>query len=249
LSKVAGYLSLISNLYFGNQASKRKARYAIASALTKKWGFRLYQYDNTWHQDPDFLQILEKFPGGGYTPKRYNLFFLAKGVAHLAGDTVECGVATGITSFLICHATSMEGRYHYAFDSFEGLPEPSKNDIAPNMTTQLRKGEFAVDINRVKENLKDFDNVHLYQGWIPDRFNEVVEKSFIFVHIDLDFYQPTLDSLNFFYERTVPGGIVLCDDYGFIGTPGAKKAMNEFFLHKPEPILKLDAGHALIIKT
>ena len=38
----------------------------------------------------------------------------------------------------------------------------------------------------------------LLKGWIPSRFEEVKDKNFSFVHIDVDLYQPTLDSLNFF---------------------------------------------------
>ncbi len=250
MSRLCSYLRLFSNLTFGSQASKRWARYHFTSALAKRWGLNLYHLDNTYHQDPFFINILDGFPGkGGYTPKRYNLFYLAKGIAHLDGDTVECGVASGITSYLISRATYRDNRHHHAFDSFEGLPEPINEDAAPNNTIQLQKGEYAVDIEDVQNNLKELANIHLYQGWIPERFREVSGYKFILVHVDVDFYQPTLDALLFFYERIVPGGIIVCDDYGFIGTPGAKKAMDDFFSDKPEPIVRLDSGQAIILKV
>ena len=69
------------------------------------------------------------------------------------------------------------------------------------------------------------------------------------MHIDVDLHQPTYDSLEFFYKRTTPGGIVLCDDYGSIHCPGAKKAMDTFFRDKPEEIIALSTGQAFIVKS
>ncbi|HBH79257.1 MAG TPA: hypothetical protein DDY39_05465, partial [Nitrospira sp.] len=67
-----------------------------------------------------------------------------------------------------------------------------------------------------------------YKGWIPDRFPEVKERRFAFVHIDVDLYQPIMDSLKFFFPRLLPGGIIVVDDYGYSIFPGAKKAVDEF---------------------
>ena len=45
-----------------------------------------------------------------------------------------------------------------------------------------------------------------------------------------------------------PGGIILCDDYGFLTCPGAKTAMDAFFADKPEEIVNLPTGQGLVIK-
>ena len=99
-----------------------------------------------------------------------------------------------------------------------------------------------------RNNLSQFNFVKYYKGWIPDRFSEVQMLTFSFVHIDVDLYQPTLDSIAFFYERLNKGGIMICDDYGFITCPGAKKAMDDFFRDKTEPVIMLTTGQAFIIK-
>ena len=41
---------------------------------------------------------------------------------------------------------------------------------------------------------------------------------------------------------------MICDDYGFVTCPGAKKAMDEFFEDKAEPVIMLTTGQAFIIK-
>ena len=38
------------------------------------------------------------------------------------------------------------------------------------------------------------------------------------------------------------------DDYGFPSTPGAKKAIDEFFLNRPESVFVLQTGQALVVK-
>jgi hypothetical protein len=86
------------------------------------------------------------------------------------------------------------------------------------------------------------------QGFIPDRFNEINTVEFKFVHIDVDLYEPTKESLECFYSKMAIGGIILCDDYGFSSCPGAKKAFDDFFLDKKEVIVQLSSGQAFIIK-
>jgi O-methyltransferase len=54
--------------------------------------------------------------------------------------------------------------------------------------------------------------------------------------------------LNFFWPRLVPGGIVVCDDYGFTTCPGARSAMDEFFAELGVGIIELTTGQALAIK-
>ncbi|KAJ8134476.1 hypothetical protein OY671_012311, partial [Metschnikowia pulcherrima] len=88
----------------------------------------------------------------------------------------------------------------------------------------------------------------LHKGWIPERFDDVKEKHFAFVHIDVDSYQPTSDSMNFFYQRMNPGGIIVCDDYGFTTCPGATRAVNETLRDKPEKMIASPDGGGFLIK-
>ena len=53
-------------------------------------------------------------------------------------------------------------------------------------------------------------------------------RKYSFVHIDVDLYQPTLDSHEYFFERLHKGGIIVCDDYGYSQFPGASLAVDKF---------------------
>ncbi len=60
------------------------------------------------------------------------------------------------------------------------------------------------------------------------------------MHLDVDLYQSTLDSLNFFYHIMLPGAILVSDDYLMDSTPGVKQAFDEFMKDKPEVLV--DSG-------
>jgi hypothetical protein len=57
-----------------------------------------------------------------------------------------------------------------------------------------------------------------------------------------------VDALEFFWPRIVPGGVVLCDDYGSIGCPGSRKAMDAFFADKKVRFIELPTAQAMVIK-
>ncbi|MGM3941125.1 TylF/MycF family methyltransferase, partial [Salmonella sp. NW387] len=72
---------------------------------------------------------------------------------------------------------------------------------------------------------------------------------YCFVHVDVDLYQPTRDSIQFFYPRMVPGGIMLFDDYGSgMQSPGAARAVDDFMAGNPEPVIDAPTAQAFIIK-
>ena len=53
-----------------------------------------------------------------------------------------------------------------------------------------------------------------------------------YVHIDVDLYEPTKESINYFWPKMVYGGVLICDDYGSYKTIGARKAMDDFLVKK-----------------
>lgn len=75
------------------------------------------------------------------------------------------------------------------------------------------------------------------------------EQKYCFLHIDVDMYQPTWDSLNYFYPKLVSNSIIVCDDYGFSQySDSAKRAVDEFFQDKKEEVKLLNTKQCLIVK-
>ena len=122
----------------------------------------------------------------------------------------------------------------HVFDSFEGLSDIKNEDenikrLELSKIKHIRK-QFKSDEGFVRNKvLGKFDFVKTYKGWIPERFIEVEDKKFSFVHIDVDLYEPTIQSLEFFFPRLVKGGIIVCDDYNSTDFNGARNAWDKFF--------------------
>jgi hypothetical protein len=210
--------------------------------------YRLTWADWDWWKDKEFNNYLDRFGerGGLNTHRKWTLKQLLRLTASVVGDTAECGVFKGASSYLICEANKRAApkRTHHIFDSFEGVSAPSSED-----NDYWTKGDLSVSEEIARENLAPFINsVKFYKGWIPTRFNEVISRAFSFVHIDVDMHDPTRDSLAFFYDRMNDGGIILCDDYGSALCPGATKACDDFLADKPEKMISLADGGAFMIK-
>ena len=156
----------------------------------------------------------------------------------LPGDIAECGCWKGHSTYMIAdrlHAASWPGRF-LVFDSFEGLSDKvaadrtDRGDTGPE-ETRTQKLFFASKYEDVEALMRPFPFVSLNKGWIPAVFDSVaglVDCRFALVHIDVDLYEPTRDSLAFFGPRMSDGGLIVIDDYGSAGFPGSKVAVDEY---------------------
>ncbi len=248
--------SFFSNIYYwmvltvkwitgGKKDNKYYAMERAANILYPDFHFT--EYGQVWRDDEKFEEQYYKLAGNNFhsIDRKYTVDQFLRLTKNLTGDTVECGAYLGATSYFICAfiQKNSQDKQHHIFDSFEGLSAPGKED-----GSYWAKGDLNGTEEICRQHLSAFDFVHYYKGWIPGRFEEVKALQFSFVHIDVDLYQPTLDSIQFFYERMTKGAVMLCDDYGFASCPGAKKAMDDFFKNKPEMVIMLTTGQAFIIK-
>jgi O-methyltransferase len=168
------------------------------------------------------------------------LYHLTKYVLghRIAGAFAECGCWRGQSTYIISNLMQSLGdeRPFLVFDSFEGgLPDKTEHDRVglgdtdPEHTEKIKRHYYS-SLERVSDSLKPFPFVKLYRGWIPDVFlgSDAQAHRFALVHIDVDLYEPTRDSLEFFFPLLVKGGIIVLDDYGASIFPGTTKAVDEF---------------------
>jgi hypothetical protein len=100
---------------------------------------------------------------------------------------------------------------------------------------------------RAEPYLSQYPNVHIHKGFFPAATGDVVrDKKFSFVNLDVDTYASTRDSLEFFYPRLLPGGILMSHDYA--QAEGVRKAFDEVLGSKPESIIELPESQCMFIK-
>jgi len=166
--------------------------------------------------------------------------------AGLAGEVWELGVYRGGSALFLKRLMEKSAPPHPAlrlFDSFEGLSAP-----VDGVDTH-KAGEFNdTSLDEVRALVGTDDFIDYRAGWVPDTFSGLGDKAIRFAHIDLDLYQPILDAANFVYERLVPGGVIVFDDYGFNSCPGARRAIDECFANRLETPLALPTGQALVVR-
>lgn len=161
----------------------------------------------------------------------------------IEGEFAEVGVFLGGTAGLIGEILQNTNRQFHLFDTFQGMPATD-----PNQDLH-QAGDFAdTSLSGVQEHLKAYRNLRFHQGVFPDTSRGLESERFAFVHVDADIYRSVWDCCEFFYPRLTPGGVMIFDDYGFIGTPGSRKAVDSFFANLPETPCYLPTGQCLVVR-
>lgn len=169
-------------------------------------------------------------------------------------DIVECGSWKGHSTVMtakLAEKIGMTGRFA-VFDSFEGLSDftPADRAGAPDPAKEAKsQAHFRADLEQFKRLVSPWPFVDVYPGWIPARFDEIATREYSFLSCDVDLYDPTLDSLKFFYPRMPVGAAIYLDDYGYKDFPGARAASDKFFAENPVSFfMRMPSGAAIAIK-
>lgn len=131
----------------------------------------------------------------------------------------------------------------HLFDTFEGF---DPRDIEIEETRQFSK-EKAHHFNITSEELvrgklPHPERVVFHKGYFPDTTQGVDERSFLFVNLDFDLYNPTIEGLRYFYPRMVEHGVILVDDYFLPGYLGIPNAIHDYEAELGHPLVKLPIG-------
>jgi hypothetical protein len=170
----------------------------------------------------------------------YSLYTHARQVCldDLPGNFVECGVYKGGVSALLAAVVqrySRRPRRVFAFDTFDGMPEPTVVDrcqgIAANDTPYgagTLKAPIAENLAVVCRALNVTDLVVPCPGLFAYTLwkEGPVVGAIALLHADADWYESTWQILERLLELVVPHGIVQLDDYGT--WEGCRQAVHDF---------------------
>ncbi|MEY8518859.1 TylF/MycF/NovP-related O-methyltransferase [Lachnospiraceae bacterium 29-84] len=211
---------------------------------------------NQFDETKDFM-----YENGFYlTSQPYRLgnmlahYELYKKITQLPGDVIELGVFKG--GGLVQWATFREllenenSRKIVGFDTFGEFPVSgeieSDKEFIDKWNVQF-KDEFVAREEIYKSlEWKGIGNVELVQGDILQTLPKYLEghrhMKISLLHIDTDVYEPCKIGLELLYERVVPGGVIVFDDYATI--EGETLAVDEFFANRKHSFQKFPFSYA-----
>jgi len=169
------------------------------------------------------------------------LCWAARNGMRLDGDFVECACYKGTSARIICDYLDFgnSGKHYYLYDLFE-------HDAGMDHHAMLEHG---VDLfGKVTQRFADMSNVHVTQGSVPDILHQVAPEKIAFLHLDINSAAAETGALEFLFERIVPGGVIVLDDYGWLGYRQQKEAEDPFFAARGYRVLELPTGQGMVIK-
>jgi O-methyltransferase len=174
----------------------------------------------------------------------------------LAGDFVECGVWKGGSVALMALANLQQGasrRDLHLFDAFTDICEPDQAVDGERAIREVKAwgkgggvggklapvsgfydsmgGAGTLEGNKeLMEKVVGYPakRLHYHVGWFQDTLPKDAPaiREIAILRLDGDWYASTKVCLEHLYDKVVPGGFVIVDDYG--AYDGCRKAVDEF---------------------
>jgi hypothetical protein len=244
----------------------------IAELLQKNhhsvfWGDRLLSLDKTagFWEERKFADLFEQISDShiydqytgpdGIAWRLHTLVWAARSTRGLPGDFVECGVFKGDMSWVVANIVDFakEDRVFYLYDSFEGFsPQYSSKDdfpLNPEYLEYANKFYQLPDLfEQVQERFKEFPNVKVIKGFLPDSLSQAAPERIAYLHLDLNSPVAEVSTLEILFDRVVTGGIVILDDYGWFEFLKQKRAADEFMQSRGYSLLELPTGQGVVVK-
>lgn len=163
---------------------------------------------------------------------------------NVEGDIVEFGCFVGTTSLFIQRLllAKKSSKKFYVYDSFDGLPEKTKEDQSP-LGIDFKRGELR---STKAEFIHNFRKANLplpiiKKAWFHEIEEHEVPSKICFAFLDGDYYKSIRASLALVKNNMPKGSAIVVDDYDNPALPGAKKAVSDFGL----AVNSKDSKHSL----
>jgi O-methyltransferase len=267
--------SSLSRLYEDEVASQSVARARLVNDTVEtlthdhrsvSWGDRLLTLDKSagFKKEPGFAQAFATIRGS-HQYDQYNgpdsiawrlntLIWAGRCGLRTGGDIAECGTFKGDMAWVVLHTIGAERIPRFwLFDSFEGFSSdcssaedfpdnPGFLDFANGFYRQAGLYEY------VRDRFAPFPNVTVVKGFLPETLDTTMPAEIGFLHIDLNSPRAEIAVLDRLFDRVLPGGVVVFDDYGWEMFHNQKQAEDDFMRRRGHEILELPTGQGVVIK-
>jgi hypothetical protein len=174
--------------------------------------------------------------------RRYILACAGYHCVQLEGDFVECGAYKGVgMKTVIDYLGGVEfPKTFWGYDLFEHDATMAHHSMAEHGPELF---------GRVHAKFKDYSNVKLVKGKIPDAFENNSPDKIAYLHIDLNEAPAEIAALEHLFDRVVPSGMIILDDYEWAGVYRPQKlAEDPWFDARGYRVMPLPTGQGLVFK-
>lgn len=248
----------LTNCFYGaaNGAEFIKGIQAAINQLTPQGifaGDNLFTFSRNlgFLDDVAFMQAFESNIRNDGTPeseversiiwRTHVLAWAASSCLCLKGDFVECACYRGTSAKILCDYLDFNktGKHYYLYDMFE------HQEGSGYLQMQSHGAKL---YEEVKRRFVEYPNVHVTQGSVPEVLHTIAPESISFMHLDINSVEAEIGALLVLFDRIVPGGMIVLDDYGWLGYRAQKLAEDPFFAERGLRVLELPTGQGLVIK-
>jgi len=173
--------------------------------------------------------------------RRYILACAGYHALHLQGDFVECGayLGSGVKTVIDYLGAEQFAKTFWVYDTFDYHP------VAGRKFAQQQEGLF----DKVQERFQNYPQVKLIRGLLPSSLTEHGPSKISYLHLDLNSLHGELAVLEVVFDRIVPGGIIVLDDYEWAGSYREQKIGEaSWFDHRSYRVFPLPTGQGIVIK-
>jgi hypothetical protein len=175
----------------------------------------------------------------------HQLVWAAQNSLNLTGDFFELGCGKGFSMLAVLNYIKWN-RYNkklYLFDTF------SSYKIDEFGKRQNKKSNYyATSFENTKNNFSKFKNIYFEKGDVFQTLNKYKFKKISFLHIDLNFAEAEIYSLELLWNSIVKNGFIILDDYAYRGRERQYKYLNILSKKLNFHILSTPSGQGIIIK-
>jgi hypothetical protein len=239
-------------VFWGAKDPEAVARHLTAASQIVEPGFHFADNLFTWARNNSMLDdaaFMEAWRSNAESSadraiiwRRYILACAAYHCVQLPGDFVECGAYTGVgvkTVVDYLGATAFPKTF-WTYDLFvheDGMLHHSMPEHGEGLE------------GRVRAKFADYPQVKVFKGAIPDVFAGQSPSEIAYLHIDLNEAPAEIAALAALFDRVVPGGIVILDDYEWAGPYRSQKlAEDAWFQARAYRVIPLPTGQGIVIK-
>jgi len=169
--------------------------------------------------------------------------------SRLKGDFIECGVNRGGYSRAVMHFVDFPrlGKTFYLLDTFHGLEDKLISDAERKRGIPQVYSYYEECYEAVCRTFEGFRTV-IVRGVVPETLPSVKAAKVCYLSIDMNCAAPEIAAAEYFWDKLVPGAVIVLDDYGWKIHYEQKEKFDRFAARKGVRVLALPTGQGLIFK-